>query len=298
MKKEDKEVFDDTCFNVYKGILFHNQNFAEGNDGKINYDFSDPRFEELKDKYNLISIVGKVSEFEKVKRLSHYFAPKLIHESFYDNHIECNSLALLEYSFDNPKQGINCLNKSKILQECCLALKIYARRVFIMPYSPYDMDNHVVNEIYDTKLKKWIMVDLTTDSYFVDENKIPLSLLEIRNKFANDEFITSVNTMDILTNLKKLKNKYAENNCYICKNLAWLSTAKNSKFGVDKDYYFFAPQNFSIKNNSIVNYKYRINNTPSGNPKLLKFAEEHLAKLENSKEFVLTNISVMERKPK
>ena len=46
-----------------------------------------------------------------------------------------------------------------------------------MPYSPYDFDNHVVVEIYD---KKWIMLDPTIDGIFIDENRTPLSLLEIR----------------------------------------------------------------------------------------------------------------------
>ena len=70
-------------------------------------------------------------------------------------------------------------NKSKILAECCLALGIPARRVFIMPFSPYDTDNHVVNEIYDDTREKWVMMDPTTGGMFVDENRTPLSLIEM-----------------------------------------------------------------------------------------------------------------------
>ena len=86
-----------------------------------------------------------------------------------------------------------------------MSLGIYARRVKIMPYSPYDFDNHVVVEIYD---KKWIMLDPTTDGIFIDENRIPLSLLEIREKLANDKFVTYVKPKDKLVDLKKLKDKY------------------------------------------------------------------------------------------
>lgn len=42
----------------------------------------------------------------------------------YDNHIPCDALHLLEFSYEQPDHGINCRNKSKILAECCLALGI------------------------------------------------------------------------------------------------------------------------------------------------------------------------------
>ena len=102
------------------------------------------------------------------------------------------------------------MNKSKILVECCLALGIYARRVSIMPFSPYDLDNHVVTEIYDRTLKKWIMLDPTTDGYFVDDASTALSLLEMRNKFANAEFITFVYPVkkSYLCQIEKLALKY------------------------------------------------------------------------------------------
>ena len=76
------------------------------------------------------------------------------------------------------------MNKSKILVECCLALGIYARHVCIMPYSPYDIGSHVVTEIFDRSLEKWVMLDPTTDGFFIDENKVALSLFEMRDKFA------------------------------------------------------------------------------------------------------------------
>ena len=182
-RKEWNELTEDRL-RIYSGILFHNQTFAEGNlDVQIRYDFACPEFVTLREMYDLERIAGKGSDFARAQRLLHHFAPRLHHGSWYDNHVPCNALDLLEYSFDKPDQGINCLNKSKILAECCLALGIYARRVSIMPFSPYDFDNHVVTEIYDRELKKWIMLDATTDGYFVDENKTPLSLLEMQENF-------------------------------------------------------------------------------------------------------------------
>ncbi len=293
MKKEILE--DQLC--MYKGILFHSQTFASEEDDEINYDFSCKEFTILKEKYDLVNIAGKGTDFQKAKRLLHYLAPRLFHSSWYDNHINCNALDLLEYSLNNKEQGINCLNKAKILEECCLSLGIYARRVCIMPYSPYDFDNHVVTEIYDKKLKSWIMLDPTTDGYFVDENKNPLSLLQIRNLFANDEFVTFVKATDTLKDLSKLYNKYLETNAYICKNLFFFYIDKDSTFGTTNNTLVFAPINFSIKENLIANMKYRINHLPEEYMEYKKIYESNLKELDNYIEEKKTNIQVMNVSP-
>lgn len=295
-RKETREI-SQQMLDIYCGILFNNQEFENGNTDEIVYVFDCPEFEKLKSKYNLEEIAGKGSDFMRAKRLLHYLAPKLTHSSWYDNHIECNALRLLEYSLNNPEQGINCSNKSKILQECCLALGIYARRVFIMPFSPYDFDNHVVAEIYDRTLEKWIMLDPTTDGYFIDDNKMPLSLLEMRHKFANAEFITFVLSKDSLKDIHRLREKYVETNSYICKNLFYFLVEKCSTFGAKGDYLRFIPANYSIKRTKQANQKYRINNLPKEYEHFRKGAEEELQRLEEYKEPPRTDIHSMLRKP-
>lgn len=293
MKKEILE--DQLC--MYKGILFHSQIFANEKDDEINYDFNCKEFTILKEKYDLVNIAGKGTDFQKAKRLLHYLAPRLFHSSWYDNHISCNALDLLEYSLNNKEQGINCLNKAKILEECCLALGIYARRVCIMPYSPYDFDNHVVTEIYDKKLKSWIMLDPTTDGYFIDKNKNPLSLLQIRTLFANDEFVTFVKATDTLKDLPKLYNKHLVTNAYICKNLFFFYIDKDSTFDTTDNTLVFAPINFSIKENLIANMKYRISHLPEEYMEYKKIYESKLMELDNYTEEKKTNIEAMTVSP-
>ena len=264
-KKEQKQIQKEVSqqsLDIFSGILFNNQLFKDGNNEKITYNFNCPEFITLKEKYNLEKIAGKGTDFIRAKRLLHYLAPRLTHSSWYDNHVPCNALDLLEYSLNNKEQGINCLNKSKILQECCLAIGIYARRVCIMPFSPYDFDNHVVTEIFDRELNKWIMLDPTTDGLFIDENKTPLSLLEIRKKFANDEFVTFVLSTDKLNDLEKLKDKYIEQNAYICKNLFYFYIDQESTFGPSNNVLEFVPDNYSVLENKKANLKYRINHLP------------------------------------
>lgn len=297
MTKKEMQEIARQMLDVYSGMLFHNQEFDSGNTEDIIYEFECPEFEELRNKYNLIKIAGKGSDFVRAKRLLHYLAPRLTHSSWYDNHIECNALRLLEYSLDNPEQGINCLNKSKILVECCLALGIYARRVRIMPFSPYDFDNHVVAEIYDRALEKWIMLDPTTDGYFIDETKTPLSLLEMRSKFANAEFVTYVHSKASLKDIHKLRAKHMDTNMYICKNLFYFQVEKYSTFGEKKSYLNFAPLHYSIKRTEQANLKYRIENLPAKYDDFRKQLEERLSQLEQYQEPQRTDIQVMQKKP-
>lgn len=297
MAKKEMQEIAQHMLDVYSGILFHNQEFECENTKENIYEFDRPEFEELRNKYNLVKVAGKGSDFVKAKRLLHYLAPRLTHSSWYDNHIECNALRLLEYSLDNPEQGINCLNKSKILVECCLALGIYARRVRIMPFSPYDFDNHVVAEIYDRTLEKWIMLDPTTDGYFIDETKTPLSLLEMRSKFANAEFITFALSTDSLKDIHKLRVKHLDTNMYICKNLFYFEVEQYSTFGEKDSYLQFVPLHYAIKRTKQANLKYRIDNLPAEYENFRKELEERISGLEQYREPQRTDIQAMQKKP-
>lgn len=288
---------DEMLFDAYSGILANNQTFGPGSGGHITYRFDCPEYEELKNTYALEQTAGSGSDFERAKRLLHYLAPRLTHCSWYDNHIECNALRLLEYSLDRPDQGINCLNKSKILQECCMALGIYARRVCIMPYSPFDFDNHVVTEIYDRDMGKWIMLDPTTDGYFVDANRTPLSLLEIRKKFANDEFATYAPSASRLRDLNKLRQKYHSANRYICKNLFYFTIERESCFGPGDNSFVFLPRDFSFREWNIANAQYGLNHLPEEHADMKDRYLRRRKRWEESEEWEGTDICVMQGSP-
>lgn len=67
------------------------------------------------------------------------------------------------------------------------------------------------------------MLDITNNFYWVDEKRIPLSVLEIRNHIANQEFCTSVAPDDNLNNLEKSLERNYENLLYIAKNMVYTS---------------------------------------------------------------------------
>lgn len=295
-KKEMLDVSQQMLF-VYSGILYHNQKFAEGNGKDFTYDFSCPEYQILRETYHLMDIAGRGTDFQRAKRLMHAFASRLTHASDYDNHVEQNALKLLEYSLDNPKQGINCVNKAKILQEMCMVVGIYARRVWIMPYSPYDFDNHVVTEIFDRKLSKWIMLDMTTDAWFADENKMPLSILEIRSKFAKDEFVTAVCFNDRQGDMNRLKQRNMELNSYICKNMFYFLIDQDSKFGDSDTWLMFVPEHFSRKACAIGNTRFRIDHMPEEYAEMKPRLKEQLRALEERPEKECTDLKMMLKAP-
>ena len=289
----NKQDILEYSYMINRGILKANIEFEKGKEDEITYDFKCPEYQKLIEKYSLKKIAGKGSDFEKAKRLLAHFSKRLKHDSMYDNHIPCNSLDLLEYSYENKEHGINCLNKSKILAELCLALGIKARRIIIMPYSIYDLDNHVVTEIFDTNLNKWIMLDPSNNSYFIDEKGIPLSMPEIRNKFAENEFITFVHTSDKLDDLEKLSKKYLSENWYICKNSYWFIVEKYQGFGVKEERMYFVPKGFSINKWNILNSEYKLDTCKKYYPDMVDYFTESLEKAKKEKEVPIYSISVL-----
>lgn len=260
---ELKEIWQEEL-NIFKGILFNNSEFAEGTEDCLSHKFDCTEFEVLKQEYKIQEIAGNGTSFEKAVNLTRYFAPRLLHDGNFDNHISCNALELLKYSLNKPSCGINCLNKSKILQELCLALKIPAHRVWIMPYSPYDMENHVVTEIYDDTLSKWVMLDVTSNGYFADAIGVPLSVVEIRRNFALNEvcdFIKTVSECAKVFSDKKAEAIYYER--YFAKNSFWYVVEKNNTCGDDGERLYCIPKGFNRYAWTKQNLEYKLHCSPN-----------------------------------
>lgn len=258
MNFEETEVL----YNVYRGILRNNRSFQPGKSTAVEYRMDCPEYADLLKKYPFEKIAGKGTDLQRAIRVLKYLSPKLTHSPWYDGRVPCNALALLEYSLDNPEQGINCLNKSKILEEACLALGIYARRVRFLPYSPFDFDCHVVTEIYDRAQEKWCMLDPTTNGYLVDEKGTILSLLEARERMAKTQIVTYYKATSREKDLQKVYRKNLSKNAYYAKNLFRLQVDAVSQFGESGSWLNVLPEHFSIREWSIASAEYRLSMAP------------------------------------
>lgn len=248
-------------FDILRGDIKMNERFKKGTDINFVYDLDNPRLKELKEKYQLDSIAYGDTTFERAVRMMNFLAPNLEHNGDYTNHIKCNSIDLLNYSFKKGEEfGINCLSKSKILEECLLSVGIYARRVSIMPYSPYDRDNHVICEYFDVEMNKWVMLDPSSNRYYLNRANKPLGILEIRKNLANRKTIKTVslaNTTALDFN-KIVPLKDDLDIYYLAKNFVWFIVSDIHSFGIDNlSYYILEPINFKAEKFYRFNGEYR-----------------------------------------
>ena len=178
-------------FNVYTGILKMMNEFQDdGLDVSLKY-LIDANYNNLLKAYNLHEITSKSAktDLDKAINLLEWISSKIYHYGNYNNRIENSASRLFEYSLGKGmKNGLNCRSLSFALTECLLAVGIKARTVYIMPFSPYDGDNHVVCEAWSDSLNKWFMIDPTYNLYAIHEG-VYLSTIEIRTKLANQEVI-------------------------------------------------------------------------------------------------------------
>lgn len=247
-------------WNLYCGILYNTQSFQQGDAVTFTYDFADPNLEVLKSSYPITKIAGTGGDFKRALRLCKWIAGNIAHQGDFSltKDIEINSLSLLDYSFGKNDKGVNCVCKSKILVECCLAVGIYARMVGLYPYSPYDLDNHVVVEIYDRKIKKWIMLDPTTGCYFTDGEKA-LSCIEMRENIALNAGGSVVLPRQNTDDLKNLFTKNLSLNNYFAKNIFLLTLDTVSGFGQTKSQSaYLLPNNFDYKSQRIKNAEFML----------------------------------------
>ena len=258
-KREEREI-GQQLLEIYGGILFNAPIFERGEEVACSYDFTDPQYEVLKSRYPIAQIAGKGSDFARALRLCRWLAPNLSHQGDFSltGNVEINAISLLDFAFGNREHGLNCVCKSKILVECCLALGIYARRIGLYPNSPYDTDNHVVTEIYDRKRKKWIMLDPTTGGYFSDGEN-PLSCLEMRECFAMNAKGSIVLPRQNAAKIESLVEKNMNWNHYYAKNCYYMTVETAVGFGQnDADPAYLLPVGFDCRAQRKQNAEYML----------------------------------------
>ena len=105
------------------------------------------------------------------------------------------------------------------------------------------------------------MLDITNNTYWIDDNKTPLSILEIRNKAALDEFCTPVEVGEKTNDLQGLKDKNIGNFLYIVKNIVYMEYCTEYTVGESKGYYLLLPQNIPTEYELLIS-KNEIDSSP------------------------------------
>jgi transglutaminase-like putative cysteine protease len=246
-------------YNVYSGILKMMDDFRDdGLEVQIKYRLEDD-YSELKNTYHLNEIAGGGSDFQKALNLLGWISSHIYHYGNYDNHVKNTAMDLLEYAFDKGINcGINCRSLSLALTECLLAIGIKARTVYILPFSPYDFDNHVVCEAWIKELNKWVMLDPTYNLYVSDKEGTPLGVVELRQKLADQEEII----FSEAANYNGNSIDKAEIISYLAKDLFWFIVSDiqgSDSENIDGSRSIsIVPVGYDAKKNDLANIDFRI----------------------------------------
>ncbi len=238
-------------------LLRQNQDFARSTAAPILYRRSPAASQELLSRYPLEKIAGTGDNLSKAIHVMEWLSHGIQHDGAYGNGDRQEALTLLSTYYGKEK-GVNCLALSIILSECCLALFIPARVVYMMPYETDDTDNHVVTEIYWNTQKRWVMLDPTYCCFTSDQAGMPLSLLKIRSCLCNGRDIRFSESIcyngERSLDLEDIRQ-------YYIKNLFFLRCRSIQEFGSHLHYgdvVEIAPNGFDVHSRMVENLRYRI----------------------------------------
>jgi hypothetical protein len=174
----------DYDFQMNRGllILFDGFNIClDNNLEPFQYCTGDKKLLEIREKYGVGDVAGNGNEWSKVLNLLDWISTSIKHKGNISEYIPMNTIALMEHSYQKAQEnGINCRMKATVLSEMLLSISIASRILSLHPLNPNDQDNHVVSQVWLSEKKKWIIVDPTTNSYFMDKNGEILNAIELR----------------------------------------------------------------------------------------------------------------------
>jgi hypothetical protein len=196
---------------AYRVIEYHDPDLKKTPYSFSYTDFNNPHLKKLRDSYQLDKLVqNKTNDLDKVIALSNW-----IHENLKKG---VSIMKVVKYAFDAQKlldyrfeSNYQCNQFSYIFMNCSLAIGITSRFNYVFParltkeeLEKYHSQpkqilklikkraakfsrllSHCINEVWLNEYGKWAMIDTFYNQYFVDQNNVPLSVQELRQRLIN-----------------------------------------------------------------------------------------------------------------
>lgn len=139
------------------------------------------------------------------------------------------------------------------LTECLLSLGIPARTIDIMPFAPFDADNHVVTHVWTGT--QWVMLDPTTNSYAMDRDGHLLDVFGLRALLADQQEIVFCDGLRYNGQPYDAK----EHRDYLAKDLFWFQMDEVSRYQAATAglTLVIAPTQYDPKRRDLLNIDYR-----------------------------------------
>lgn len=208
--------------------------------------------------FNLDSIAGAGNELTKIKNLLTFVHNAIRHDGAHGNPKKMNAIDMYEACKDGSR-GLNCRGLAIVLNECYLAMGFKSRFVTCMPRT-FISDCHVINAVYSNTLDKWLYVDPTQNAMVFDENNLPLSVQEVRERLRDGRPLALNEDANWNNQNKTTVEDYLYR--YMAKNLYAISCTDRSEYNLETrykgkkpvKYHLLCPTGFTPENYGRVNY--------------------------------------------
>lgn len=143
-----------------------------------------PIYDALLKTYDLKTIAGIGTDFEKALRVMQWLTDKTFYSGVKTKWLADNSADILAYSYEKPfENAINCREKAIVLTDCLIALGLRAYPVCML--ADENRGCHFTVHVYSKELKKWILFDPSFNCYFVKDGT-PMNIYELRQTLLDE----------------------------------------------------------------------------------------------------------------
>lgn len=198
-------------------LLLLNSNYSvdQCKDKLYTYDFDNPEYVLLKQWLDYDYINSISDDFLKAIYVMRWLHKKLISAGNVQYMPTSRSAVSYLKGYENGDLKLNCRGYAIVFNDILLSLGIPAKFIACMSDNPYDPECHITNSVYIRKYNKWIMLDAAVQTYVVDSNFIPLSIMEVRDAIIHQKKIKFMIAPHII-NQNLQKNAFER---YLIKNL-------------------------------------------------------------------------------
>lgn len=133
---------------------------------------------------------------------------------------------IIEYAKGNKKM-LNCAMHSIVLTEMLTAIGYKSRSIQCLPFDPIDNDSHFINIVFIQSLNKWIALDPSFSTMFINRKGEHLNLKELREYYIKNITFEVVRYTRFLNNEKFDEVQYK---AYLAKNLFRFACIQSSLF--------------------------------------------------------------------
>jgi len=212
-----------------------------------------PHLTALRKAFNLDSIAGRGNEVNQIINLMDWIHNLVPHDGEHGNPEVKNAMAMIAFC-KKEKRGLNCRGLATVLNECYLAMGFKSRFITCLPKDSLGTDNdcHVINMVWCTELKKWLWIDPTNDAYVMNEQGIPLSVEEVRERIITDKPLLLNPNANWNRRGTQTKEEYLYH--YMAKNLYMIEAPSKSEYdtetkqkGKEVDYLRLVPLDYFNK---------------------------------------------------